>query len=331
MKSVVEPSLSLVRILAIAAIGASAIACSGSSDAGALPLDSGSASGDSGASTDGGGDGGFAGDVSNDSSGDGGDPCDPPDMLIVLDRTMSMSKTPDGSTPGNTPAGHAKTKWSLAVEAVDKVTAAVDKTVRFGLELFPRDPGAGACVTLSTLLSGTKSTNPSCEPGEIVVEPALATSSAIAAKVPIETTTLCQSTPIGAAFSLAATELAKVKAPPRKQFAIFVSDGGDTCGKKDDPILEVDKLAGAGVQTFIVSFDATAASPGGVNLKLLNDLACAGHTAQDFAKNCVASGTSYRAAPGLAGPIYLTATNQDELIKHLNTAIGGVCCACGIK
>src|SRR5436309_15883375 len=68
-------------------------------------------------------------------SGEGGG-CNAPDMLIVLDRTLSMSREPNGATPPNTMAGHALTKWVLATKAVKLVTAPPeDQTVRFGLEI----------------------------------------------------------------------------------------------------------------------------------------------------------------------------------------------------
>src|SRR5688572_20258299 len=80
--------------------------------------------------------------------------CIAPDMLVLLDRTMSMSKRPDGSTPPNTVSGRMQTKWYLAVTALEQLTVQFTGTVRFGLALFPRDPGGGKCVTLSQRLSG---------------------------------------------------------------------------------------------------------------------------------------------------------------------------------
>src|SRR6185436_13017075 len=116
-----------------------------------------------------------AGGTSGTGNGSGGGACEPPDLLIVLDRTMSMHKRPDGSIPPDTAAGHAESKWYLAVNAVEQVSAApADNGLRFGLELFPRDPGGGVCVTLSQKIQGLSATNPSCEQGEVVVVPALA-------------------------------------------------------------------------------------------------------------------------------------------------------------
>jgi hypothetical protein len=253
--------------------------------------------------------------------------CDPPDMLIVLDRTDSMAQTPAGTNPPDTPAGRATTKWFLAVDAVDNVTAAVDTTVRFGLELFPQDPGGGKCLTVQQLLTGKASTNPSCQPGQVVIEPALSTAAAIKIAIPPDTSLLCVSTPIGAALQTAGTELAKVKSAARKQFVIFVSDGGDTCGSKTDPLSVTDGLFGAGVGTYVISFDASGT--GGVNKKLLDDMACAGGTALNASTSCSPPPNS-RALSSVTTPLYYTAKDEAELVDKLKHAIGDVCCACGI-
>jgi hypothetical protein len=311
-------------LLPLASLVFGVIACSSTQGGGDLGLGNDSGTGDFDV---GGGGGDTSGQFDVSSEVDTGSSCDPPDMLIVLDRTDSMSQTPAGTRPPNTPAGRATTKWFLAVDAVDNVTAAVDTTVRFGLELMPQDPGGGACVTVQTLLSGKSSTNPSCQPGQVVIEPALGTGAAIKAAIPADTSLLCISTPIGAALQTASTELAKIKVATRKQFVVFVSDGGDTCGSKVDPLMVTDGLFGAGVGTYIISFDASSGG-GGINMKLLNDMACAGGTANP-ATSCTAPPKS-RANAGITTPLYYTATDEKELVDKLKHAVGDVCCSCGI-
>src|SRR5262245_12653229 len=71
-------------------------------------------SGNSGSTQNGSGGGSFVGSGSSGQGGAGAG-CVPPDMLVVLDRTMSMFKRPDGVIPPDTPAGHAETKWYLAI------------------------------------------------------------------------------------------------------------------------------------------------------------------------------------------------------------------------
>src|SRR5450432_1067575 len=103
------------------------------------------------------------------SSNDSDTSCVAPDMLVVLDHTLSMAKDPDGVTPPNTPAGHMKSKWYIAVTAINSLVTQLDTTVRFGLELFPLNPGGGKCVTLSQQLAGMGATNTHCQAGEIDV------------------------------------------------------------------------------------------------------------------------------------------------------------------
>jgi von Willebrand factor type A domain len=57
----------------------------------------------------------------------------PPNLLVVLDRSCSMTDAVGG-----------KTKWSIAVAAVDAVTKAYAGQIRFGLTLFP-DLDANKC------------------------------------------------------------------------------------------------------------------------------------------------------------------------------------------
>src|SRR5687767_9433659 len=161
--------------------------------------------------------------------GDESATCSPPDVLVLLDRTASMAARPDGTLPPNTPAGHAESKWSIALAAVEGLTGRFDTTIRFGLALFPRAPTGDACVTLAERLSGQRASNPQCEAGELLVAPATATSGAIGTMLDPETTRLCTSTPIGAGLATARSELAAIRDPARTQYVLFVGDGADTC------------------------------------------------------------------------------------------------------
>src|SRR5688500_2232681 len=58
--------------------------------------------------------------------------CDAPDVLFVLDRSVSMRNRPDGTKPPNTAAGRAETKWGRAVAAIETATAQT-AGIRFGL------------------------------------------------------------------------------------------------------------------------------------------------------------------------------------------------------
>jgi len=250
---------------------------------------------------------------------DGGDPCEPPDMLIVLDRTMSMHRMPDGDpTPQ---ASHDLSKWYLAIDGVETVTAAYDLRLRFGLELFPRDPADGSCVTLTERIDGTTASNVICEAGEVLVSPDVGTSGAIDSAMDAETTLLCRSTPIGEGLDTALAHLAGIQDPIRSQFVLLVTDGGETC---NDPVWRVQDLAAAGVSTFVVGFDGSGA---GVDPEVLNNMACAGLTAPDPAQNCVdQGGGAYVAADPAGATLFLTAEDGPDLAAQLESVAAAVGC-----
>lgn len=253
--------------------------------------------------------------------------CEPPDMLIVLDRTMSMHFTPENTKPENSPTGRLASKWAIAVAAVEQLAATFDGTIRFGLELFPRDPGGGACVTLAQRIAGLTSTNPMCEEGEIAVTPALAAGASVAGAIDVETTGLCSSTPIGAGLSTARAALQAAAHPGREAYALLITDGKDSC----DPALalaQTQALAASGVRTFVVGFGAAGANDG-VEPAQLNDLACAGRTAAGFPAPCTASATGdYRATAPNGPPLYLRADDAAALAAALSSTAGDVCCGC---
>jgi hypothetical protein len=299
-------------------------------DAGGGNLDGSSSGASSGASGSGGPDGiGFG-----DTLADVDQQCDAPDMLIVLDHTDSMSQTPQGTRPANTPQGHATTKWVLACDAVKALVASpADMHSRFGLELFPLDPqvitdagGTGSCKTLTQLLAGGASTNTSCQPAEVLVPPALSTGAAIQGILDPETLRLCVSTPIAKALATAAAELASVASPSRKQFVVLVTDGGETC--KGDVVGATQALATAGVNTYAVGFGSADAGSAGVNVGLLDDVACAGMTAANFATSCVKMGNGYVAKTHAGPPLFYLAEDGTSLQQALESIQTATCCGC---
>ena len=58
---------------------------------------------------------------------------EPPDLLIVLDRSGSMSSPVDPFDP------FGPNRWTTMVDALKTITAAQDNNIRFGLTLFPTD------------------------------------------------------------------------------------------------------------------------------------------------------------------------------------------------
>ncbi|HEY3817562.1 MAG TPA: vWA domain-containing protein [Polyangiaceae bacterium] len=265
---------------------------------------------------------------------EGGTGCTPPDVLIVLDHTDSMSDTPAGTKPANTPAGQALTKWVLATQAVKTVVAPpLDQKVAYGLELFPLDPqtvdagaGMGTCKTLSQLLGGAASTNTSCEPAEVLVPPATGTGSAITTLLDPTTLRLCVSTPIALALGTAQSELKSVAQGGIGQYVLLVTDGAETC--KGDVVAAAQQLAAAGVKTFVVGFGAADAGSAGVDKALLDQVACAGMTAIGFPAPCKMTATGYTATSTTGAPIFYLAEDGPSLQMALQSITSSVCCGC---
>lgn len=260
--------------------------------------------------------------------------CIPPDVLIALDRTLTMHRTAGGQTPPDTDAGRASSKWSMAINGIEQLTKApLDSTIRFGLELWPKQ--SAGCITLSQRLQGMTANNPSCEGPEVLIPPALDTGAQISQLLDAETTPICFSTPTGEALIGAKSHLAMRQAPGKKQFVVLVTDGADwdvSC-PMPNPLLEVDKLSDAGVQTLVVGFSAEASLTNGVGADFLNDMACAGGSAKNFATRCaLADGGVVRAKErhdgGASNTLFFTATNAAELMTSLKAFAATVCCDC---
>ncbi len=334
----------LALVSAVAACGAAvAYGCGSSNNTSGFTADSGSggSSGGSGGSSGAGSSGssGASGSGSGGSFGDGGGgeggSCTPPDMLIVLDHTDSMSAEPNGTNPANNMAGHMLTKWYLATQAVKAVVAPpMDQKVAYGLEPFPLDPqvitdagGTGKCETLTNLLGGTASTNTQCQAGEVLVSPAVGTGTTISTILNPETMRLCVSTPIALALGTAQKELASIVKSGVGQYVLLVTDGGETCS--GDVVGITQQLAAAGIKTFVVGFGSADAGAKGVNTKLLDNVACAGETATGFPAPCTkgtAAATPRRARRG--APLFYLAEDGASLQMALQKITSSICCGC---
>lgn len=254
-------------------------------------------------------------------SSDSGLACEPPDVLVLLDRTVSMAERPDGSMPPNTSTGHAESKWAIALAAVEKLTANLDTTIQFGLALFPQR--TDGCITLAQRLSGMTASNPNCQTGEVLVDPTVQTSTAIQSALDTEATELCRSTPIGSGLATARDELASTRIGTRKQYVVFVSDGADTCNAQL-ALANTDALANDGVNTYVVAFDNGA--PAGIDKGLLNDMACAGRTVTTGCQQNAQG--NYRAIDRAGAPLFMVANDGAGLVSVFEQVAGAVCCGC---
>ncbi len=227
--------------------------------------------------------------------------CDPPDMLVILDRSESMS----------TYVGTQGTRIDLAISAIDFITQApTDTTVRFGLQVLPQIGG----TTCST---------------QLVVPMGLNNSGAISTALTKMSPQLDFGTPIGAALSSAATTLKKIQTGTRKQYVLLLTDGGEccSCSTHDNDLAIAQALYAQGIEMYVVGFG------GDDDPVLLNDLACAGHTATNVQHDCTCTTAGCRASSQIVAsttPLYFKASDGVALKKALATITNQTCCNCNL-
>lgn len=187
----------------------------------------------------------------------------PPNLLIVLDRSCSMTGGCDGM--GNC-------KWQKAVAAINKLTTTFAGKINFGISLFP-DMAGSACG----------------QEGAIPVRPGAGNEGAIQTLLTNALQMGAPYYPEGPCVTNIDTAIEQASMVPeladatRDSYVLFVSDGkqeGAGCtaaAPANDQI--VDTLAdmfAAGVPTFIVSFPAPPQNPDAVDPAALDAFAVAG-------------------------------------------------------
>jgi hypothetical protein len=227
--------------------------------------------------------------------------CDPPDMLVLLDRSDSMSAS----------VGTQGTRIALAIDAINAITKApTDTAVRFGLQVLPAIGGA-VCST------------------QLVVPMGLGNGAKIAQSLATMSPQLDLGTPIGAALDATQKTFAQNGANGRKQYVLLITDGGECCGCSTAAydVGVTQQLAAAGVETFVVGFG------GDDDPTLLNDLACAGHTASNFATDCTCTSAGCQASSSVnptTTPLYFKASDGPALKKALASITNQTCCNCNV-
>jgi hypothetical protein len=228
--------------------------------------------------------------------------CEAPDMLVILDRSESMSAA----------VGTQGSRISLAIAAIEKITAApTDTALRFGFQTLPAIGGA-ECST------------------QLVVPIGNGNGATITNKLTTMAPQLDFGTPIGGALTAALSTLKINHDPNRKQYVLLVTDGGEccSCNTNDYDIGIAQQLAQAGVETFVVGFG------GDDDPVLLNDLACAGHTASNFATSCTCTNGDCRASTSINAsttPLYFKASDGTALKQALASIANETCCGCNVS
>jgi hypothetical protein len=180
----------------------------------------------------------------------------PPNLLIVLDRSQSMTEDATGDR-NNIPL--ANQKWTLVTKAINEVVAATEKTIKWGLMFFGSD---SACAVETTA----------------TVPPALDNAMAIASAI---TGTEPRSyTPTAKGELAAGTYLSGVQDMGSK-FILLATDGQPTCGAPtfmgtdaDDPaaIQAVQTVASMGIPTYVIGIATTASKTADATLNTMAEM-----------------------------------------------------------
>jgi hypothetical protein len=211
---------------------------------------------------------------------------DPPDLLIVLDRSGSMALPPEFPFMFGDP-----TKWDIMRDALTDITTELANNIRFGLTVFPTHDvcgvNAGAAVlpelgSYTDIVSFMNSTSPD------------------------------GNTPAHLALDNAAAVYQSIPSNPAGQYVLFATDGIPNCGgdpvepdtaSETETVTAVTALANMGIPTYVLGFGDILGLP----TSMLNDAALAGGVPR----------------PG-GPPHYYHAANAADLEMALEAIAGGI-------
>lgn len=180
---------------------------------------------------------------------------DPPDLLVVLDRSGSMTSPPTTFPPV------FDTKWNIMKNALNQIAAAKDMNIKFGLLEFPSDENCAADAT--------------AEVG-VALNAHTAIASYFTGRSP------GGNTPAHVALASAKTYYQSIPVNMAGRYVLFATDGVPNClgGDPDaasdtQTVAAVTALYTAGIPTYVLGF-GTFGLPTGV----LNNAAIAGGKAK---------------------------------------------------
>jgi len=180
---------------------------------------------------------------------------DPPDLLVVLDRSGSMSESPPTFPPV------FDTKWNIMKNALNSIVAQKDQNIKFGLLEFPSDQNCAADATPEVGIAlGTHT----------------AFANYFAGRSP------GGNTPAHVALGSALSYYNTLPVNMAGRYVLFATDGlpnclgGDPNAASDQATVSaVSALYNAGIPTYVLGFGTF-----GLNTGVLNDAAVAGGKAK---------------------------------------------------
>jgi len=174
---------------------------------------------------------------------------DPPDMLIVLDRSGSMTQPIDFFNP------FGSTRWDVMRDALKGIVMDTELNINWGLSVFPTD---NDCAV-------NPGTEVSVAPGRYTM-----------IKNWLDGSSANGNTPAHLGLQEALTTYQSMPANPEGRFVLWATDGVPNCVDPGDPVAltlaKVTALAASGITTYVIGFG----DPLGLDVQLLNDAAQAG-------------------------------------------------------
>ena len=180
---------------------------------------------------------------------------DPPDVLVVLDRSGSMSEPPPVFPP------IFDTKWNIMKNALISIATQKDQNIKFGLLEFPSDNNCAASATPNV---------------NVALNTLGGFNSYFAAH-----TTANGNTPAHLGLAGALAYYNTIPVNPAGRYVLFATDGLPNClngdpntGSGPQTLAAVTSLRNAGIKTFVLGFGDFGGA------QLLNDAAVAGGVPQ---------------------------------------------------
>lgn len=178
---------------------------------------------------------------------------DPPDLLILLDRSGSMILPPNFPSPGDS-------KWVVMRNALTDVTAALDTNINFGLAVFPTDNDCGVSSTPAVPIGPDKGAEIASWMGSHSPD---------------------GNTPSQYGLQAALDIYGSIPVNDAGRYVLFATDGIPNCGgdppnvdigSEAETLAGVQALAAAGIPTYVLGFGSIL----GLDSGSLNDCADAG-------------------------------------------------------